>query len=263
MVKTKIRFSPKIYDFDVNSVMIADLTNKNATINLIKRQIRSTAAWRAKATALVDSDKIVGNVAKDVGRLLQLARSTVTGPDTVEYQKYRRAVEKRILTLVNPDKSRLKRAYQDVVDLTKDSSQKQFDNAVKYAIKEKARSNAERIVVTETNRAYNRGVILDANSDKDVAALQWVLSPDHPKYDECNFLAEYDGGNGPGVYRKDELPECPAHPNCLCRYEQVYTAELKGDAEKFFQSDAEKKYNHLPEGKRKLVNKNALSGVKY
>mgnify|MGYP007084691133 CR=1 FL=1 len=32
----------------------------------------------------------------------------------------------------------------------------------------------------------------------------------------CKEIAENDSGYGVGVYRADEVPSLPAHPNCRC-----------------------------------------------
>lgn len=263
-VNTKKRFGPSIYNFTQNSVLINDLTNKRATELFIKRQIRAVNAWKQKATAMVDNSAIQGNIAKDVSRLLQNARAAIVGGDTSEYMRYRQKVLKRINKLVDPTHSRLRAAYLDVVKLTENSSQKQFDRAVRYAIKEKARSNAERIVLTETNRAYNQGVLREVNSDPDVVAVKWKLSDYHPKYDECNFFANQDlCGMGTGIYPKDMAPQCPIHPNCNCILEPVYKTEIKNESGEWSQKRIDKAYDKLSEKSQKSIHLDKIKGVKY
>ena len=36
------------------------------------------------------------------------------------------------------------------------------------------------------------------------------------------MLAELDNGAGPWVYRKDDFPQLPAHPNCMCMEDPHY-----------------------------------------
>jgi len=51
--------------------------------------------------------------------------------------------------------------------------------------------------------------------------VKWVLSSEHPEYEICDELAYADQGLGPGVYRVEDAPPMPAHPNCLCFFTEV------------------------------------------
>ena len=61
-------------------------------------------------------------------------------------------------------------------------------------------------------------------------AYQWRLGSRHPDEDICNMYAGADlYGLGAGIYPKDRVPDCPAHPNCLCHLSPIYKSELKND----------------------------------
>ncbi|MBM7633839.1 hypothetical protein [Geomicrobium sediminis] len=81
---------------------------------------------------------------------------------------------------------------------------------------------ALRLARTETTAAYGEGVIASAKTTPMVTGIQWLLSPSHPIYDVCDELAAKDTGLGPGIYRVDEVPVFPPHPNCLCTLVTVF-----------------------------------------
>jgi hypothetical protein len=64
---------------------------------------------------------------------------------------------------------------------------------------------------------YSRAI-----EDPDVEAIRLDLSYQRENCDECQELAEYDGGAGPGVYSLDSCPATPIHPNCACMLTPVY-----------------------------------------
>lgn len=263
----KKRFDEKkIYNYKLTLKTLAtDITRKSEAVETIKKQIMLNRAWRQAAQSMTDKKLIRGDVAKDVRELLSKARAAARnsgGED--EFRRYSRRVFRRIEGLVEGDTSKLKRAYMDVVELTENSSAKQIRTAQKYAIEFKARRNAERIAITETNRAYNNGVLAESNEDEDIIALQWTMSGAHTIYDICNVYAEQNlCGLGPGIYPKDEAPACPAHPYCNCMLVPVYEGEIKEKNGRWSQSRINKVYDSLPKSKKKLVKKKAIKGVKY
>jgi len=91
-----------------------------------------------------------------------------------------------------------------------------INKALGAAQSAKIRYNAERISRTELARAYNEGVNARFDDDDSVTGYKWSLSSRHVFTDECTLFAELDNGAGPGVYRKDDFPTLPAHPNCMC-----------------------------------------------
>ncbi|WP_096201903.1 hypothetical protein [Bacillus sp. FJAT-45350] len=75
---------------------------------------------------------------------------------------------------------------------------------------------ALRLARTETTAAFGEGVLGAARTSPSARGIQWMLSPSHPVYDICDVHANKDSGLGRGIYRVDEVPLYPPHPNCLC-----------------------------------------------
>ena len=144
--------------------------------------------------------------------------------------------QRNIDRLTDEDTSKLKRAYQDILEETKIASGQVTDATIERAIMFKARSNAQRLVRTESARAYGNARLLEIKKDGDAVGIRWSLSGDHEDIGcICEELAETDWGMGEGVYPIDQCPEYPAHPNCDCILDPVY----KGDPDNYDDSDSE------------------------
>jgi len=78
--------------------------------------------------------------------------------------------------------------------------------------------DAMRLARTEISRAHAQAHEASARANPFVVALRWRLSPQHPCCDVCDTL---DGKEFP----LDDLPALPAHPQCLCRWENVMTED--------------------------------------
>lgn len=74
---------------------------------------------------------------------------------------------------------------------------------------------AERIARTESARAQNEAQILSLKQN-DYKYCKWYTEPGACKY--CKEIAlESSGGNLPeGIYKVDDCPDIPVHPNCRC-----------------------------------------------
>ena len=69
-----------------------------------------------------------------------------------------------------------------------------------------------------------------AKNDTDVFGFKWVMSTAHVhgKHDcECYDYSKLDVGYGAGIYPKDDIPELPAHPNCMCHLRKIYVWEVQ------------------------------------
>lgn len=123
----------------------------------------------------------------------------------------------------------LKAAYNRLLKAAETLNQKAIDKAVYVAVNEKARYHAERISRTEIARAWADGFLTSTLNDPYVIALKWRLSSRHPRFDICDVHSKANlFGLGPGVFPKNAVPPCPAHPHCGCRYEEVFDGELDG-----------------------------------
>jgi hypothetical protein len=69
---------------------------------------------------------------------------------------------------------------------------------------------ASLIARTEISRAQAHGNLVQWKESKLVERVDWQLSADHDHDDVCDEAA----ANGP--YKINEVPDFPAHPNCLC-----------------------------------------------
>lgn len=73
-------------------------------------------------------------------------------------------------------------------------------------------SAAKRLARTELNNAFHTTQIRTTLTNPFVEGYKWQLSGSHPRPDQCNAYADY---NGTGVFSKANVPGKP-HPNCLC-----------------------------------------------
>jgi len=111
----------------------------------------------------------------------------------------------------------LQNAYQKLIDTVQGGAGKEAVNrALGEAMDAKIKYNAERISRTELARAHAEAFHAKYDDDERVTGYKWLLSSRHHITDECTMLAELDNGAGKGVYRKEDFPVQPAHPNCMC-----------------------------------------------
>ena len=104
--------------------------------------------------------------------------------------------------------------------------------ALWVAAQEKTRYYAERIARTESARAYYEGQLKKAKDNPDIFGFKWVLSSAHVHSEsdcDCDEYSKTDLGYGAGVFPKDDVPELPAHPNCMCHLKIVYVWEVETD----------------------------------
>ena len=232
-----VKFSDKINDLDRIDEVVAD----------IRQSLKAGRAWRSAAQDLMDKKIQVADVPADIQKVIDLARKAHRLSDNsagyAEYLAEVKKVQRRISGLVDQDTSKLKRAYQDILDITNKSSVTQLENAVKYASYYKERYNAERIVRTEMARAYGDAAITDNLYDDDAIGIRFVLSSGHDIVDVCNFHCGADlYGMGAGGYPKDHAPAYPFHPNCMCSIEQIIEGEESPAKAKDFNGKAGERY---------------------
>jgi len=78
--------------------------------------------------------------------------------------------------------------------------------------------DAMRLARTEITRAASQAHEAAAKANPFVEKLRWKLSPQHPCCDICDSYADKE-------YEFDDLPTQPAHPHCLCYWENVITED--------------------------------------
>jgi hypothetical protein len=225
----------------------------------IRASIKAGQSMQQAAQFLHDKGIQKADVAKDIQKIIDKARTLhALSDDSEGYIKFKSEVakvQKRINTLTRQDTSKLRRAYQDILDLTNKSSAAQVERAIKYTSYFKERYNAERIARTEMGRAYGDAAFSDAIYNNDVVGVKFMLSSGHPEPDECDAIAGADlYGMGAGVYPKNLAPSFPVHVNCLCSLVKVFDDEAKQATAKDYDPNGGKKFlEKLPESKRKQI----------
>jgi len=231
----------------------------NAVKQEIRQSLQAGQSWRSTAQKLTDKKLVKSAIAKDVETVLNKARGVYglsqNSEGYTEYKKAVRSVQARINRLTDQDTSKLKRAYQDILDLTNKSSAAQIESAAKYASYFKDRYNAETIARTEITKAYGDASISNSFYELDVIGIQFVLSSGHPEVDECDYHTSVDLYDmGAGIYPRERSPEYPFHPNCLCGVEMVYSHEAPANGASDYNAKGGEKYlKSISEGKRKSI----------
>jgi len=234
------------------------INNMSETVRMeVKRSLSKVQGWQSAAKELVQSTSITGDVNKQLLKLSSVTRADVGSANYTQIQKALRTAKRYVSGLSEggaPTKP-LKAAYSRLLSAVERGEKVAIDKALNNAVKQKSLYNAQRLVRTETAKAYGDTFFDTILQDEDAIGYRSVLSPRHPVPDICNFYAEADlFGMGKGVFPLTDAPPYPYHPNCLCILQPVYQGETKT-----VQKDADKKYiRNLSEDKAK-----ALFGSNY
>jgi hypothetical protein len=212
------------------SAKVNDISRVTEIRKSIVDAVAYQKAWRKAAQDLHDLGIQKADVNKKIKEVELAARKAFAmSNDADGYYEYKQAVKRAqqsVNKLIEPSTSKLRRAYQDVLDLTETVSEKALDNAVKYAAYFKERYNAERIARTEMARAYGDGFFAQNVNNDDAVGWRVELSSAHVVTDICDFHTSADlYGMGPGVYPKDKGPKYPFHPHCTCVLSTVYIGD--------------------------------------
>lgn len=206
----------------------ADVKMREAIADTIRDQMNRNAAWTDAATALYDGYG-KGSVVRtqELPRYLSAVRYATKGsPEALKSARRAIANIEQLARKGSPTKA-LKASYMQLIDAAKNGTAEELEKACYVAIEEKSRYVAQRIIRTETARAYSDGFVAEMDADDDVVAVRLRLSTRHPVFDICDFFADADMyGLGKGVYPKDKAPPIPLHPHCTCRLEEVFSWEL-------------------------------------
>ena len=108
-----------------------------------------------------------------------------------------------------------------------------IDRAVYYHGYDRRAYHQRMTARTEMSRAYNEAFVATSSAEPWVIGYRWVLGPRHPKRDICDVFAGQNlYGLGPGVYPSGKQPDNPAHPNCMCGWEDVIDKLIGVDDER-------------------------------
>ena len=152
------------------------------------------------------------------------------------------------------NKSKLALSYKRLINALEVGDPDLIEKAFVNATRQKAGYISRRIARTETARAYFEGTLkADADDETNrIVAYKWNLNPNRSfGPDICDIFAKSDFGLGTGVFPANQMPQFPAHPNCMCFVTPVYEEEIPGGAKFDFekggkeflstQSDADKR----------------------
>lgn len=199
-----------------------------AIISTIKQQLKLNSSWVGAARALYDGYSY-GNVVReqDLPKYLQTVRRATQGsPEQLRSARIALRNISRLAQNGAPARA-LRAAYEQLIKAALTGSSEALQKACYTAIQEKSRYVAERIIRTETARAWADGFFAACMEDPDCVAVRWKLSSRHPVHDICDMYARADMfGLGAGIYPKDKVPPMPVHPHCLCRAVEVYAGEV-------------------------------------
>lgn len=237
--------------------VLSDVIRENAKeaerliTQVVRSQLREGTNFKRLSREINKIDK-VSDVAVKIADLGASGKRLLTnGGDIMELEKQIRDAQRYVKTLSpdGPVNGRLRKAYQSVIDAVESKSATGIDKAVKRAFDAKINYNNDRIARSELARAYEQGFKRSLEEDNIATGFKWELSNNHPRPDICDFYAEIDNGQGPGVWLKGDIPELPAHANCLCFLSRWY-----GDKPKKASITNSVKYlNNLPNKKRGLI----------
>ena len=221
---------------------------------------------KASARARIDVSQAVQAVTKEAKGVRQVAvelakKSPQRLSDVREDLKTlvdngasKREIEKLRKAITNGVKGYdLRARYRSVLTSLEKGNPAKVEKQMEFAIQEKARYNAQRIVRTETQRATAMADRERIAQDKDVQYVRFVLAGSHEP-DECDAYANADLGYGKGVYPIDQAPVLPIHPNGRSRLVPVYAPKKTPkdgkalSAESALESEASKldvKLNHI------------------
>lgn len=221
----------KHYQWDGQDLTLSQTITKRRFQSIISTEInqsfRASRDWRSLAKNISDKKLISGELPRFQRDLITAARrARMDSKFLSDYKKLVVSTQNRIdqLSLGGAPNQRLKKAYQNLLNVSLNGSEQAFKNGINRAVREKARYNAERITRTESAKAYGQAQISKADADPDVQAVRWKLSSRHNVFDICDFNANADVyGLGAGVYPINAVPGYPAHPHCGCLLNNVFT----------------------------------------
>lgn len=207
-------------------------------IQTVSGQLKTGSAWTTTAKAVTDQQLVAGDISKTMTKLVKFARHSDARAVIPELRKAQRAVER--LARAGAPTTRLKKAYQNIINVVERGDVEGLDKAVDRAVRAKARYNAERIARTEMSRANSKAIEVQIDADPDAVGYKSNLSSRHVDPDVCDIHAGADQyGMGEGVVPKNIGLAIPYHPNCLCFATLVYRSPVKTPK---FNPDAGAKY---------------------
>lgn len=165
---------------------------------------RATRAARQAVLSTDPRDRL--RFAKRLAAFQRDAEALGRGPD---------GVEARIWSKLRGASLRAAQELRSAVEL---QSVEMADSALKWLAYHKQSYHMRMIARTETSRAYHDRFMDAASRSSVVTGFRWRVEPGHETCEVC-------GPRDRRVYGKGEVPEIPAHPNCMCWLQPVVSTE--------------------------------------
>lgn len=185
----------------------------------VDRVIRSAGGVREVAEAVMRTNAPSVTVPEYLRAVLRASRGAP--------EELRRAIVRATSTIEQLKSPELRAAGKAVLRAVETGSEDAVKKQVRHWMVDRARVDAQRLARTEVHRAYAEAYKARAKQSPLVRAFKWNLSATgHTVTDVCddNALADPDG-LGSGVYKVDNEPKMPAHPNCRCFFTSVIATE--------------------------------------
>jgi hypothetical protein len=154
------------------------------------------------------------------------------------------------------DKSKVARSYEKLIKALEIGDDERIKKAMRNVIEQKAGYVARRIARTESARAYMEGMIVAQakNKESGIVGYEWNLSSGRSfGPDICDVFASADFGWGKGVFPKDQLPQFPAHPNCMCFLIPIFDDEIPKNAKFDFEKGGDQFLANESEATQKQI----------
>ena len=144
-------------------------------------------------------------------------------PNYVKQYVKKPATQKAFLKKINKLKTKpYQTAMKELNKAVVDQNEKAINRAMKTILEERSRYYANRIAVTENQRAKSLSNAKDMLEDEDIEFVRYEMSSTHKIFDICDYYANLDVGYGKGIVPKDEMVSIPLHPHCRCKYVPKY-----------------------------------------
>ena len=148
-------------------------------------------------------------------------------------QSNQRALQRQISKLKTKP---LRIAYKQLAKAAEKMNNEAMHRAAKVALEEKSRYYANRIAVTESQRAKNLARAKEYLEDDEIEFVKYRMSSKHPMMDICDYYANLDVGYGKGIVPKEQMVSLPLHPHCMCRYDPYYREVKKRTPNRWIES---------------------------
>lgn len=241
------------YGKQLSSVIYDSVESSQQEVyRLIQKNAKAYKTWKTTSKELtkVLDGKLKGydNIPKHLDDLYRTANNALLSKDSKAIKSALRNSRKQVEKL--SDRRALKKSYTATINNIEKAVAKGdnilLNKALNSYITAKNQSLTERTVITEQARAYNQGVFDDFYDDDVVTGYNVVLSPQHPRYDICDVLADQN------PYTKEAVPDMPPHPNSWTTI-QPYTGDKKTNQYNPQKAAREAKKNGLSQSSQNAV----------